>query len=106
MREVVWKLLKEAGYRGKVFGLIQRLYNNASKFRLGGIKGKWMGRSGGTTYGVFYSPYHLQYILQRQWKDWWGVSMGDNRRSKDSSIFLVVSYLMERVEWKGNDVQR
>ena len=58
MREVLWEQMKEAGYGGKMLRLIQRMYDeNEGSFRLGGIKGRRLGRSKGLRQGCVISPF-------------------------------------------------
>ena len=77
LRDVLWDQLREAGYGGKVLRLIQRLYDdNQGNFRLGGIRGRRMGRNRGLRQGCVLSPFYLQHILGRQWRCWWRVSLG------------------------------
>ena len=36
--------------------------------------------------GCVLSPFYFQYILGRQWRGWWWVSLGDYWRHKDSTV--------------------
>ena len=64
---MLWKRWGEADYGGKVLRLIQRLYDdNDGNFALGGVRGRYMGRSKGLRQVCVLSPLYLQYILGKQ----------------------------------------
>ena len=66
VREVLWEQMKEAGYGGKMLRLIQRMYDeNEGSFRLGGVKGRRLGRSKGLRQGCVISPFLFAIYIRK-----------------------------------------
>ena len=66
VREVLWDQMREAGSGSKMLRLIQRLYSeNEESFRLGGIKGRRLGRSKGLRQGCILSSFLFAIYIKK-----------------------------------------